>query len=76
MVSFANLGRLDIAIVAVIGRSEQQRRCLGARQKPAADRLCRANPAEHRGWLGARKGNVLVLPLLTLPGRGVVRGPI
>jgi hypothetical protein len=74
-VSFASFGRLDIAIVAVVGRSEQQRRCLGARQKPAADRLCRANPAEHRGWLGARKGKILV-PLLTLPGRGVFRGPI
>jgi hypothetical protein len=67
-VSIASLGCLDIVIVAVIGRGEQQRRSLEARQKPIADHLGRAKPAGHRGWL-ERRGNGVVLPLLALASR-------
>jgi hypothetical protein len=64
-VRFAGLGCLDIVIVTVIGRSEQRRRSLEARQKLIADHLSRAKPARHKGFLG-RRGNGVVLPLLAL----------
>ena len=38
-VSSANRGGLDISVVAVIGRGEEEYRCLSARQKSAADHL-------------------------------------
>jgi hypothetical protein len=72
-VSIASPGCLDIVIVAVIGRGEQQRRSLEARQKPIADHLGRAKPAGHRGWL-ERRGNGVVLPLLALASRSGSRG--
>jgi hypothetical protein len=72
-VSIASLGCLDIVIVAVIGRGEQQRRSLEARQKPIADHLGRAKPAGHRGWL-ERRGNGVVLPLLALASCSGSRG--
>ena len=33
-ISLASLGRLDIAIAAIIGRSGRERRCLGLRKNP------------------------------------------
>jgi hypothetical protein len=72
-VSIASLGCLDIVIVAVIERGEQQRRSLEARQKPIADHLGRAKPAGRRGWL-ERRGNGVVLPLLALASCSGSRG--
>jgi hypothetical protein len=69
-VGFASLGCLDIVIVAVIGRGEQQRRSLGARQKPIADHVGQAKLA---GWLG-RRGKGVVLPLLALANCSGSRG--
>jgi hypothetical protein len=71
-VSFAGLGRLDIIIVTVIGRGEQQSRCLETGQKPIVD-LGRAKPVRHKKWLG-RRGNGVVLPPLALVSCSLSRG--
>jgi hypothetical protein len=36
-VGFANLGRLNVVAIAVIGRGDPRRRSLGAHRRPIAD---------------------------------------